>query len=364
MKKIIPLLLSVGLLFGCGEDDGKTYIGENNFYTMEPTEIEQYPEKSGLVSQQQLMPKYFVYRAKEWPREDLNDASSYDLPRIQFFWANLSHDRGYEPHPMYNEYEGQVKIWSMKTDGTDLRLVVDEFPVADASGSGKMVRSPNNRYLAFGYGGSGKAVYDLKTNKTYHLADRGPIGFLWAEDSSYLYYRTRDKSGKAVYKWNANTHEKGKVDTFITDTGVMKDGSFILVSDGGVVEWSEKDNTRIDGVSWHKGYSVKESRAEDRSISPNGKYAWAQNQYNRFYIDIENKLASKAETAMIGGFPYVVGLNANYVAINKHATVLDFVDVKSKKAWTWRPLGHNRTLEYISLYNAFANDGNWFKESK
>jgi hypothetical protein len=366
MKKIIPLLLSIGLLFGCGEDDGKTYVGENNFYTMEPTEIEQYPEKSGLVSQQQLMPKYFVYRAKEWPREDLNDESSYDLPRIQFFWANLSHDRGYEPHPMYNEYEGQVKIWSMKTDGTDLRLVVDEFPVADASGSGKMVRSPNNRYLAFGYGGSGKAVYDLKTNKTYHLADRGPIGFLWAEDSSYLYYRTRDKSGKAVYKWDAKTHEKVKVDTdmYINDTSVIYNGVRIIVADTAVSESMEATDEWLETIFWSKGYSIKDAEARERSISPKGKYAWTQNQYNRFYIDIENKLASKADTIKIGGFPYVVGLNANYVAINKHATVLDFVDVKSKKSWTWRPLGHNRTLEPISLYNAFANGGNWFKESE
>ncbi|NOH61218.1 hypothetical protein [Vibrio sp. RE88] len=364
MKKIIPLLLSVGLLFGCGEDDGKTYVGENNFYTMEPTKIRQFTEDSGFVSQQQLMPTYFVYRAKEWPREDLNDASSYDLPRVQFFWANLSNDRGYEPHPMYNEYEGQVKIWSMKTDGTDLRLVVDEFPVADASGSGKMVRSPNNRYLAFGYGGSGKAVYDLKTKETYHLADRGPIGFLWAEDSSYLYYRTRDTSGQAVYKWDATTHEKVKVDTFITDTGVMKNGSFVLVSDGGVVEWSEKENERIDGVSWHKGYSVKESRAVDRSVSPLGKYAWAKNRFNSFYVNMNDMSASKNDGNKTSGFPYIVGLDAKYISTSKNAMVMEVRELATKKAWSWRPLGHNRTLESISLYNAFANNGGWFKESK
>lgn len=364
MKKIIPLLLSVGLLFGCGEDDGKTYVGENNFYTMEPTEVEEYPEKSGLVSQQQLMPKYFVYRAKEWPREDLNDESSYDLPRIQFFWANLSHDRGYEPHPMYNEYEGQVKIWSMKTDGTDLRLVVDNLPNPTSEGAGKMVRSPNNRYLAFGYGGTAKAVYDLKTQQTYHLDYPGPIGFLWAEDSSYLYYRTRDKSGKAVYKWDAKTHEKTKVDFSIYDTGVITNGVRYVFGVGGLRMNDDATEEELSILSWAKGMETEKAVTTDRSLSPLGRYGWAQNRYHRFFVDTNEGIAKETSVAQFAGFPYVVGLNANYVAINKHATVLDIVQPSTKKAWTWRPLGHNRTLEYISLYNAFANNGDWFKEDK
>jgi hypothetical protein len=363
MRRTIGLVLVTNLILGCGEDDGKTYVGENNFYTMEPTEIEHYPEKSGLVSQQQLMPKYFVYRAKEWPREDLNDESSYDLPRVQFFWANLSHDRGYEPHPMYNEYEGQVKIWSMKTDGTDLRLVVDNLPNPTSEGAGKMVRSPNNRYLAFGYGGTAKAVYDLKTQQTYHLDYPGPIGFLWAEDSSYLYYRTRDTSGQAVYKWDAKTHEKTKVDFYLSDTGIIKNGQQYILAEGGLRISPENTEEPLEVLTWADGLDFREAVTTDRSMSPSGRYSWAQNQYHRFFVDTENNFVGSADTSRFAGFPYVVGLNANFVAINKHATVLDIVQPSAKKAWTWRPLGHNRTLEYISLYNAFANDGKWFRES-
>ncbi|NRF25158.1 hypothetical protein HRJ45_09535 [Vibrio coralliilyticus] len=364
MKKIIPLLLSVGLLFGCGEDDGKTYVGENNFYTMEPTKIRQFTEDSGFVSQQQLMPTYFVYRAKEWPREDLNDASSYDLPRVQFFWANLSNDRGYEPHPMYNEYEGQVKIWSMKTDGTDLRLVVDEFPVADASGSGKMVRSPNNRYLAFGYGGSGKAVYDLKTKETYDLADRGPIGFLWAEDSSYLYYRTRDTSGQAVYKWDATTQESTKVDFSIYDTGVIFNDVRYVLGVGGLRTNDDVTEEQLSILSWAEGMKTEEAVTTDRAISPQGKYSWAKNRFHTFYIDSSKEIVKKNDANNTSGFPYIVGLDAKYISTSKNAMVMEVRELATKKAWSWRPLGHNRTLENISLYNAFANEGNWFKESK
>ncbi|NRF12836.1 hypothetical protein [Vibrio coralliilyticus] len=366
MKKIIPLLLSVGLLFGCGEDDGKTYVGENNFYTMEPTKIRQFTEDSGFVSQQQLMPTYFVYRAKEWPREDLNDASSYDLPRIQFFWANLSHDRGYEPHPMYNEYEDQVKIWSMKTDGTDLRLVVDNLPNPTSEGAGKMVRSPNNRYLAFGYGGTAKAVYDLKTQQTYHLDYPGPIGFLWAEDSSYLYYRTRDTSGQAVYKWDAATHKKTKVDTdmYINDTSLIKDGVRTIVSDGGVAEYVEETDEWLGTTLWAEGYSTKEYTPEHRSISPLGEHVWVKNRLNSFYINVKDKTSGKNDSNWTSGFPYIVGLHAKYISTSKNAMVMEVRELATKKAWSWRPLGHNRTLESVSLYNAFANNGGWFKENK
>ncbi|MEL7440855.1 MAG: hypothetical protein AAGJ58_20395, partial [Pseudomonadota bacterium] len=184
MKKILLLLLTALSIAGC-KDDGRTYVGEHNYYTMEPSEI----FKSDFATYQQRdFPRYVIHRAKEWPREDLNDASSYDLPRVQFTWANLSNDQGYGPDPMYDEYEGRKKIWSMKTDGTDLRLVTDlPWLGKDDSSVGKTSRSPNNRYVAVGYGSFNK-LFDLKTQKMIELPHKrkGPAGFLWAEDSSYV----------------------------------------------------------------------------------------------------------------------------------------------------------------------------------
>ncbi|MCV3264443.1 hypothetical protein OGZ01_25600 [Vibrio harveyi] len=70
---------------------------------------------------------------------------------------------------MYNEYEGRKKIWSMKTDGTDLRLVTDlPWLGKDDSSVGKTSRSPNNRYVAVGYGSFNK-LFDIKTQQMIEL---------------------------------------------------------------------------------------------------------------------------------------------------------------------------------------------------
>ncbi|WP_052771897.1 hypothetical protein [Vibrio mexicanus] len=242
MKKILLAFLSAILLVACSEDDGKIYVGEHNYYVMAPSEVSEH--KGTFDYQEKLFPRYYIYRADEWPREDLNDASSYDLPRIQFYWANMSD----KSHPMYTEYEGQVKVWSMKTDGTDLRLVLDALPDPKGSGSGKMVRSPNMRYLAFGYGGSGKAVYDLKTGETDFLDYRGPIGFVWAEDSSYLYYLINGSHGPITYRWDAETHEKTQVDVAINDSGVILNGKRITVNTYGVGEYIEETSEQISVI--------------------------------------------------------------------------------------------------------------------
>ncbi|SDH60368.1 hypothetical protein SAMN04488136_12132 [Vibrio xiamenensis] len=359
MKKLFLILLPAAALTACGKDDGRTYVTEHNYYTMEMSEGGEF-EGWDFKAQVQPFPKYFVYRAKEWPREDLNDASSYDLPRIQFFWANL----GDKNDPMYTDYEGQVKIWSMKTDGTDLRLVMDSLPKGALSGSGKMVRSPNMRYLAFSYGGSGKAVYDLKTQETTVLDYSGPTGFLWAEDSSYLYYKTGPDT---VYRWDVATHKKTKTDIYITDTGIIRDGKRYIVSDGGFVVFDEHTNNKIYGIEWYQAdKTIEENVAEFRSLSPDLTVSWVETRWaqkiqgrNHFLLNLEDRTVSKSI-----GSRYILGKSGRFVDANKHAMVMEVRDYKTHKAWSWRPLGHNRTLELKTLYNGLANNGLWFKDSR
>ncbi len=352
MKKLILILLSVAALTACGKDDGRTYVTDHNYYTMEMSEGGEF-EGWDFKAQVQPFPKYFVYRAKEWPREDLNDASSYDLPRIQFFWANL----GDKNDPMYTDYEGQVKIWSMKTDGTDLRLVMDSLPKGALSGSGKMVRSPNMRYLAFSYGGSAKAVYDLKTQETTVLDYSGPTGFLWAEDSSYVYYKPGPNK---VYRWDVNTHEKTKVDFYLSDTGVIIKGVMYVLAEGGLKRYIEATGEELPLITWADGLKAEDALTDYRSLTPNAKYAWASNRHNKFYVDVENKLAKRATREM----PYIIGVDGRFGDANKHAMVMEVRDYKTHQAWSWRPLGHNRTLELKTLYNGLANNGLWFKDSR
>ncbi|MCG0022275.1 Tricorn protease domain-containing protein, partial [Vibrio parahaemolyticus] len=88
-------------------------------------------------------PKHFIFKAKEWPREDLTNEGSYDLPRVVFRWDNARNEEK-------DHYDQRDKVWSIKTDGTDLRLVADEFV-----GKVRLMRvSPNNRYLALAYSAS------------------------------------------------------------------------------------------------------------------------------------------------------------------------------------------------------------------
>ncbi|MCK6263544.1 membrane lipoprotein lipid attachment site-containing protein [Vibrio sp. ZSDE26] len=353
MKKILLAFLSAILLAACSEDDGKIYVGEHNYYVMAPSEVSE--QKGTFDYQEKLFPRYYIYRADEWPREDLSDVSSYDLPRIQFYWANMSD----KSHPMYSDYERRAKIWSMKTDGTDLRLVVED-PLIGLTGKGKMVRSPNNRYLAYSRAVDGEAVYDLETGEIHSLTSRrGPNGFLWAEDSSYLYYLVRGSHGPATYRWDAETHEKTPVDISIRDTGVIIEGIRYNVSDVGVGTFDEKSNERISSIPWHETIeNWREARAEYRSISPLGKYAWVASKQHRFFIDIENQTAEVNNNYM----PYILGLDGRFATGVRHAMVMDVRDNETKQAWKWRPLGMNRSLEQSSLYNSLANDGTWFKE--
>ncbi|WP_341660820.1 hypothetical protein [Vibrio sp.] len=364
-KWLIGLILAAQLV-GCGAESDQEntpprqytkqelypdrhYVTENNWYEMIESEDIYY--KDGVKRAQiQPFPKYYIYRAKEWPREDLNDASSYDLPRVQFYWANM----GDKHDPMYTAYEGQTKIWSMKTDGTDLRLVLDNMTTG---GYGKMVRSPDNRYLAYGNGDE-KRVYDLKTGQTYSLADwSGVPRFVWTEDSKTLYFTdTKD----FIYKWDIETKEVVPSELKMTDTNVFYEGNFYSVKAAGVVMYRGASNEIGKKVTWFKGLDVEDAISLDRSISPTGKYAWAINRTHLFKVDMEKETVQMIKSGMM---PYILGLNGRFGG-SKHMTTFTVKDYQTGKAWQWRPLGMNRTIKYNSLYNAFANNGLWFKEAK
>ena len=334
------------------ENSERIYVGEHNYIETIYSTKERFVDKVDR-SQIQEFPQYYVYRAKEWPREDLNDESSYDLPRIQFFWPN----QGDNSHPLYDNYEGKDKIWSMKTDGTDLRLVTDDFY---GYARGKMARSPNNRYLAYGYAGGGKivkAVYDLKTKETHILGEEiGVPRFVWAEDSSYLYF---SDTRRDVYKWDVDAKEIMEIDFQITDTEIIFKSNRVSVRDLGVVKYDEEKNI-IFNKGWGKGLNLKESKSNSRAVSPDGRHAWAASNKYGFEINTETGEVIRHEmyTFMM---PDILGLNGKYGA-NGKITTMDVRDFEKGLAWTWRPLGTNGAVGEAALYNGFANNGLWFKE--
>ncbi|TOM84768.1 hypothetical protein CGH68_22770, partial [Vibrio parahaemolyticus] len=67
----------------------RVYVGEQNYYVMESAVTnENWVADDKIKPMPGKFPKYYVFNSDEWPKEDINDASSYDLPRFQFAWAN------------------------------------------------------------------------------------------------------------------------------------------------------------------------------------------------------------------------------------------------------------------------------------
>ncbi|MUK50044.1 WD40 repeat domain-containing protein [Aliivibrio fischeri] len=364
MKKILLLALLSITLMGCNDPESaaaeaaqlraeqhpeRTYVGEHNYYIMESSEHAEFGRKKDLKVMYQDFPRYFVEKAKEWPKEDLNDASSYDLPRFQFAWANSSSK---------DEYESGIKIWSMKTDGTDLRLVTD-VTVELVNGIKNLTRSPNNRYVAWADLGGYKTVYDIKTGKVVELSiAMSPLSMLWSEDSRYLYFeRARD----LFSRWDSETGEVNKVDFDVRTTAVNFDGKRTTILDFGVLVVDANTNEEINWIGVDRSLSMDERSLDISSIDPEGHYAWGSNTSFGFFFDIEKGTVKQ----MVDDFvpAQILGKNAHYSALSK-MTYVTIVDRVEDKVWSWRAFSHGAMSGEGILYNGLANNGLWFKEGK
>ncbi|MGR6779995.1 Tricorn protease domain-containing protein [Moritella viscosa] len=331
-------------------EDDRTYITEHNYV--------RYEDNNGR-------PRHFIFKAKEWPREDLTDSASYDLPRVMFRWNNVrwTHETTED-----EKYETQDKVWSIKTDGTDLRLVTDDFWGAVRV----MRRSPDNRYLAFAYANTNgvfKALFDLKTQKTIILGDQfSQSKFLWAEDSSYFYYA----DGRQHWKYDIATQTASKVDVMMSNESVIYQGKRYVLNDYGVVVYDEAKNERL----YSTGVNPDESRLQDfrfsplkRSISPTGRYAWGEGSKSRYLIDTHARSFKREDVVEgeIGKYRYfeLLGLNAKYARDGAARVLLLTLnaDKEIDSYIKWGQIGTGQSATESSLYNAFANEGRFIKET-
>ncbi|MGR6837636.1 hypothetical protein ACU5DF_00445 [Aliivibrio wodanis] len=354
-------------------EDNRVYVSKDNYILTK--------EANGTIPGI-MKPCFVVNSAKEWPREDLSNVDSYDLPRVDFRWNNGKFvSSSASEKAIYESYD---KVWSVKTDGTDLRLVTDDF-----SGDIRIMRrSPNNRYLAYSYGsrtsgGTDKVVFDVQTQKSTLLGkDLGHSQFLWAEDSSYLYFEDRAKYWKYDVTMGKTTQMDD--DFHFSEVGVIYGGKRYVVSDFGVVIYDELTDERLESF----GYPSKEDEIysrfikddkfrkafhmKSRSISPDGKYAWGESNEYRFFINTETQEV-KSETIdpkkkSQYRFFDVLGLNANYVRSASAGSARQYQLTSEKKLFEqsqhWGQIcsGHSATLSW--LYNGFANNGAFIKEDK
>ncbi|MCE7555215.1 hypothetical protein [Aliivibrio fischeri] len=372
-----PTKTDVELLNEQEWDDNRVYVTKDNYILMK--------EANGTIPGL-MKPCFVVNSAKEWPREDLSNADSYDLPRVDFRWNNGDFvSASASEKAIYESYD---KVWSIKTDGTDLRLVTDDF-----SGDVRIMRrSPNNRYLAYSYasrtsGGTDKVVFDVQTQKSTLLGtDLGHSQFLWAEDSSYLYFEDRAK----YWKYEITTGKITQMDDdfYFSEVGVIYGGKRYVVSEFGVGVYDEKSDKRLYGVSIYpkelqekkkkQGYLVitrehsLQYELKSRSISPDGKYAWGESAQYRYFINTETKEVKleKKDPKKKSQYRFfdVLGLNAEYVRSASAGSARQYKLTIDKKLFSqtqhWGQIcsGHSATLSW--LYNGFANNGAFIKEDK
>ena len=195
-----------------------------------------------------------------------------------FRWDNARNEA--EDH-----YDQRDKVWSIKTDGTDLRLLADEF----VSRVTLMRMSPNNRYLALAYSaeeGMFKVIKDLKTGEYIELAARAVIpSFYGAEDSSYLYYVDKFKD----WKYTLSSGEKQQVETEFNEYSVIYDGKRVVANEFGVAVYDETKDKFLFGVGIDPDKdNLQDYEFRKRSISPNGNYVWGESRKRRYLIDVEN----------------------------------------------------------------------------
>ncbi|WP_122047586.1 hypothetical protein [Vibrio atlanticus] len=325
------------------------------------------PKYPGTVP---VKPGYAVRRAKEWPHEDLSDASSYDKPRIQFWWNNVKFN-----DPLVNEYENGYKIWSMKIDGTDLRLVTDDIPSTASPQNYVTSRSPNNRYVAYAYSFGGpliKAIFDLETQQTIQLGSASTKPYLvWADDSSYIYF----SDGFKRFKYTLATGTKEEVNVDISESTVIVDGKLIYVGDLGVVVFDAKTLKMLYKIfpedEFKPEKSIKERVYVQTAISPNGKYVWAVNSYRKVLINVEDKtwLAFSREGDEKKVYVEVDNISNNGNETQTGAALImirrygpDYrYKMNGEGAQGWKVVQSGRIAKTPVLYNADANGGRFLE---
>ncbi|ANP66880.1 hypothetical protein R5M54_000376 [Vibrio alginolyticus] len=399
----ITLLSTVMLLNGCGEESNQTsntvttqsvekeptqkacydvgettsldridvtgprcqWQSEHNFIVY--SEDLSKPEYPGTLP---VKPGYAVRRAKEWPREDLSDASSYDKPRIQFWWNNVS-----SRDPLVNDYENGYKIWSVKIDGTDLRLVTDDMPSMASPQTFVTSRSPNNRYVAYAYSYGEpliKAIFDLKTQQTIQLGSARTKPYLvWADDSSYIYF----SDGFKRFKYTLATGTKEEVDVPLSEDTVIVDGKLINAAGLGVGVYDAKTLKRLYTILPEKEFEdsvdIEKRIYRQIAISPNGKYVWAVNSYRKVLINVEEKtwLAFSKEGDEKNVYAKVGNISNNGNETQRGAAIITIrrygpdlrYEMNGNGAQSWKVIQSGQNTITPVLYNADANYGRFLE---
>ncbi len=196
--------------------------------------------------------------------EALKDESSYDMPRFQF--------QG------YLEGREQKEIWSIKIDGSDLRLVLSAEELYHGGFSylsPHMSRSPDGRYVALvqkpDEGSNARVLYDLKTRKRTVMVKNSAIipSIRWTQDSKkVLFYSWSQKDSKSyLYEFDVNDKKlsKGPEVHSYEFYPIKNDSEFIAITKQGFARynWAGKKLSEVK--------LVEQMDTWEHAISRNGE---------------------------------------------------------------------------------------------
>ncbi|WP_250654792.1 hypothetical protein [Alkalimarinus coralli] len=217
------LLLFLVLLAGCNESGSES--------------------NSAQVQDEVSEEKPFVIKP-----EIYGDPYIFDGPRIQF--------------AMSAPGEKRDTIWSIKTDGTDLRQAVNNQRLrgeTDAVFNHPPVRSPDNRYIAISMmtsEGLEKQLIDLKSNTKITFAKGGGIPlFQWTSDSKEVFFHMDQNLWRYHVDRKTMTKEVkiGYQGTYYLRD---KDQFFVVQKDG--FEWFDRQGESIKKVVLNTKWGLKE----------------------------------------------------------------------------------------------------------
>lgn len=209
-----------------------------------------------------------------------------------------------------------------------------------------------------------KVIKDLKTGEYIELGhSRGYPEFLWAEDSSYLYYVDKFEG----WKYTLATDAKQQVETEFNEYSVIYNGNRYMVDEYGVGVFDEATDTELYSIVPDNARPADEARFRKKSLSPNGRFAWAETRSHRYIIDVKNKSFQSEEIIprAMGKFRYfeILGKDAKY--IHEGATRVVVSKLTEEKHFgpylKWKQTNSGHSADLSSLYNAFANNGDFVK---
>ncbi len=223
-----------------------------------------------------------VLKPFELKREIYGDPDIFDQPRIQFSWHGPNREK--------------TEIWSVKIDGTDLRLAVDANLLYPKDGNLGLqpgfntYRSPDNRYILVmlgEYSVSYVAVYiiDLKSQTRKKIEDTQHaflIRYPWVSDSKSFFYLRGETGSLSRYYL-----ESEKIES-IKETSSK---SFYVQQTAEIInQIGIKDLIRLDfnGNELERILLGEKINNHFHNISPDGQYVSYRNMKGTILTDTKN----------------------------------------------------------------------------